>query len=804
MLSSEDPSPASEGLGGLLRDLRWTACLTQEELARRAGISVRTISDLERGQTTRPYRRSARLIADALALSGQVRNEFLIAAGGHPGIRTSDRSSPGREPGPGKREPGPSGAGQPGVVVPRQLPGDQWRFTGRTNELRYLDALADHHDDGEHWPRLVVISGAPGVGKTALAVHWAHQVTGRFPHGQLYVNLRGFDPSAAPVSSEAALRTLLDALDVPQSRIPASLDAQAGLYRSLLAGRQFLIVLDNAFDAAQVRSLLPGSATCLAIVTSRSELTSLVAADGAQLMTLDVFTDDEALEMVASRLGRERVSRERHAAQEMIGLCARLPLALGIAVARAAVRPGFPLTVLVNELKDAGSRLDALEADESATSVRTVFSWSYHSLSDQAARIFRLLSEQPGPDISVPAAASLAGLPRQQAISALREVARSHLVSEHTPGRFAFHDLLRAFASEQSRARESDDERRAAWQRLLDHYLHTCSGAARVLDPTRDPIPLGAMSPGVRPELAADYEQSWSWLQAEYPVLLALVDKAAAVTPGRSGWQIPWLLQTFLFRRGHWQDYVMLQRTAVDIAARLAETDGQAHSHHGLGRACGLIGSYQAAAEHLAVAVSLYQELGEKAAEARCRIDLGHLASRQGNYGTALQEALLAEDLYRVAGHRPGQAGALNNMGWYHLQLGDHASALDYCQRALANFEEVGNQHGAATSLASLGSIYHRTGDSSRGVEHCQAALRCFQEHGDLPSQAELLNQLGEMHQVNDSRAAIESWHQAAVIYTQLDHPDAAVLRRKLQEFRVALTEQRQQPSAGANSVGSP
>jgi tetratricopeptide (TPR) repeat protein len=652
--------------------------------------------------------------------------------------------------------------------------------------MERLAALFSQHDRGQA-TTIVAISGTAGVGKTALALHWAHQIADRFPDGQLYINLRGFDPSASPIPAESALRIFLDALQAAQSQIPGSLDAQIGLYRSLLAGRRCLIVLDNAFDTAQMRMLLPGSPGCSVIVTSRSELTSLVAADGAQLITLGIFSDDEAQEMVTQRLGRERVEAEPTAVREMINLCARLPLAMSIAVARAAARPAFSLGALVNELRDTSSRLDALEVGEAAASVRAVFSWSYQNLSNQAARVFRLLSEHPGPDISAAATASLAGVPRAQARTALRELARFHLVSEHAPGRFAFHDLLRTFAGEQARAQDGDDERRWAVQRLLDHYLQTCCLTARVLDPSRDPIPLGPPLPGVQSEDPGSYQESWAWLEAEYRVLLAISQLAAASRIGKHAWQIPWTMQTFFYRRGHWQDFAAVQRSAVDVAVRLADREGQAYANHGLGRACAHIGSYVEADKHLSLAVQLYRQLGEPTAEARCHIDIGHVLARQELYAAALVQARQAEELYRTAGHQAGQAGALNNIGWYQLHMGESQSALVHCQQALSRFEAAGSRHGAAVALASLGCVYDALGDTSRGIESCEEALRCIVEHGDLPAQADMLVQLGDIHQgAGDHASARDCWQQALAIFTELNHPHATALRSRLDEGQAA------------------
>jgi hypothetical protein len=297
---------------------------------------------------------------------------------------------------------------------------------------------------------LVAIAGTPGAGKTALALHFAHLAADRYPDGQLYVNLRGFDPLGEPLRVTAAMRALLDALQVPPGQIPAGLEAQAGLYRSVLAGCRMLVMLDNAASAAQVRPLLPGGGDCLAVVTSRRQLTALAAAHGAHTIVLDALTDADAHEFLASRLGPAQLAAEPGAARELTAACARLPLALSIVAARAAARPGFPLAMLAAELRDPRRRLDALDGGEAAANVRDVFSWSYQQLSPAAARMFCLLGLHPGPDITVPAAAGRAGVRLDQAGRALGQLTAACLLTEHTPGRYAFHDLLRAYAAEQA------------------------------------------------------------------------------------------------------------------------------------------------------------------------------------------------------------------------------------------------------------------------------------------------------------------------------------------------------------------
>jgi len=362
--------------------------------------------------------------------------------------------------------------------VPRQLPDAPASFTGRAAELSALSAIAGEPVGLAGTVVVTAIGGMAGIGKTALALHWAHQVSNRFPDGQLYAGLRGFDPSGQPATAAEAIRGMLGALGVPADQIPPDLDAQAGLYRTLLTGRRMLIMLDNARDEQQVRPLLPAAEGCLVIVTSRNRLTGLAATHAARLLTVDLLTTGEARALLAARLGRARAAAEPAAISELAELCARLPLALVIVAARAAARPVQPLAALAAELRDASRRLDGLDDRDPATSVRGVFSRSYQQLTPSAARMFRLLGVHPGPDVTAPAAASLAATPLPQASAALAELTATHLITEHSPGRYALHDLVRAYAAEQAHAEESADDLHAATGRLLDHYLHTANPSA--------------------------------------------------------------------------------------------------------------------------------------------------------------------------------------------------------------------------------------------------------------------------------------------------------------------------------------
>src|SRR6266511_1153562 len=536
----------------------------------------------------------------------------------------------------------------PPTPTPAQLPPDVPGFTGRDPELARLDALVEAA--GGERPAAVVfisaVSGTAGVGKTALAVHWAHRVADLFPDGQLYVNLRGFDQAGTPTDPADALRGFLDALDVPAHRIPTDLSARVGLYRSLLAGRRMLVVADNARDVEQVRPLLPGAPGCLVLVTSRHQLTGLVAAAGAQPLPLDLLADGDARDLLARRLGAARLAAEPAAADEIVRRCAGLPLALVIAAAHAGTRPGLPLAALAEELRDAHDRLDPLSTgDDPATDVRAVFSWSYHTLSPSAARLFRLLGLNTGQDINAPAAASLADLPTDQTHALVAKLARVNLLAELAPGTYTILDLLRAYAAQLAHTTDPGQQRHAAAHRILDHYLHTASAACRLLDPGRDPLILTPPQPGVIPEHPADHGQALTWFHAEHAVLLAAVDHAAATGFDTHTWQLAWTLTTFLDRRGHWHDWVATGRAAVTAAERLANPTAQASAHGALARAYIRLGNPEDAGTHLRHALDLYREAGDQVGHAHTHHSLARVWERRGRYVEALDHARQALDL---------------------------------------------------------------------------------------------------------------------------------------------------------------
>jgi len=667
--------------------------------------------------------------------------------------------------------PRPASAGrsarQRAAVVPRQLLAPVRHFAGRAAELRTLtEILAADWSPGT--AVISAIGGTAGVGKTALALHWAHQVAGRFPDGQLYANLHGFDPSGPPAEPRSVIRGFLDALGVQAHQIPASEQGRQSLYRRLVADRRVLVVLDNARDAEQVRPLLPGGAACLALVTSRSQLTSLAVVEGARLVALDVLSRSEARELLTRRLGPERVAAEPGVAADLAELCARLPLAVAIAAARAAMYPRVPLATLTAELRDAANRLDALDTEE-PDSVRAVLSVSYRHLTPAAARMLRLLGVHPGPDITAAAAVSLAGTSLAQARQALNELDRMNLLSQPVPGRFAFHDLLRAYAAERARTQDSEAERHAAARRSLDHYLHTADAAARRLYRHHDDLGLAPAQPGVTPEEIADHDAATAWFTAEHRVLLAALDQAVGTGQDAYAWQLPSVLTTFLDRSGSWADYTATQQIALAAARRLGDRRGQARAHRNLGHGNARLGCFSEAEAEYGRAGELYRQLGDQGSQGRVHSGLAFVLNQQGRYGEALDQCQRALRLYQAAGDRVHMANCLANIGWCHANLGDYQQSLAYCQRAAALFQQTDNRHGTAGTWHSVGYAYARLGDRAQAITYFRKSLELYGTFGDPPTQARTLSDLGDVYaEDGQPQRASDAWRRALAIVDEL------------------------------------
>ncbi|MDX3158911.1 tetratricopeptide repeat protein, partial [Streptomyces scabiei] len=674
------------------------------------------------------------------------------------------------------------------AAVPAQLPHDLPTFTGRRAELEQVLALldgpgGDPGDAGDAPPSAgtVVISaigGMAGIGKTTLAVHWAHRVADRYPDGQLYVNLRGFTPSGAVMRAGEAVRIFLDALGVPPERVPHGVDAQAALYRSLLAGRRFLVLLDNARDTEQVRPLLPGTPGCLTIVTSRDQLSGLVSAHGAHTLALRPLDAGQARVFLERRLGARRLTGESTAVAEIAALCGGLPLALACVAARAAAHPDFALSAIAAELRAAHGSLDAFSRTDASANVGAVFSWSLAAVSAEAARLFPLLALHPGPDFSVSATAALAGLPARRTRSLLAELADVHLVGEPAPGRYALHDLLRAHAAELLEDRVPDAGHEAAVERLYAYYLHTAHATEPLLAPYADPMPPGPLPAGVRAEPLVGHEQSLAWLTAEYPVLLAVVGAAARSGRDRSACLLAWSLEPFLDRRGHWHDWATVQRIALDAALRLADPVYEARGLRALARAESRLGLQGSARRRLDRALRLFADLGDDIGQADTHRSLGWTRDQEGDLPGALHHNRLAMDLFRGAGSRAAYASVLNSVGWYHALLGEYREALRHCQEALVLLQELGDRYGQAATWHTLAYAHDHQGrhpDALVGYGH---SLALYRELGVPYLEARTLVDIGDTHAATgDHRAAHEVRQQALTLLITLGHPDADRVR---------------------------
>src|SRR5215467_10303119 len=584
-----------------------------------------------------------------------------LATPSPPAATASDDRAAGRSAGRGK------------MVVPRQLPAGVGCFAGRDNELKALDELLGQPGDPDGAGAVVVtaVGGMAGVGKSALAVHWARKVADRFSDGQLYVNLRGYDPEGEPLAAEVVTGWFLSALGVSAPAIPADAQARAGLYRSALADRRVLLVLDNARNAAQVRPLLAGGPGCLAIVTSRSSLAGLAASDGARIVPLDLLDPEEATALLVARLGPDRVAAEPGAVDSLISACGRLPLALAITAARAASMPGLSLAGIAAQLTgggawtgedgDAAGALDPLETGDEATSIRDVFSWSSRQLTSGAARMFTLLGLHPGPDISVPAAASLAGTPPRQTRQHLAELTAASLITEQQPGRYTLHDLLRAYAAEQAQDTEPQANRDAAARRAINYYLHQAYQAAVQTSPnvTRYlKTPIAALE-GVAATQITSRSGALDWYRAEQQVLPRVLAWVAGLQ----------LDSDVVLLRSCMEGYPPLRylpaanEASLATALRLGDPTLIGGAYFMRGQEAAIRGAYHEASSHHTSALEHATLASDVHLQALAHNGLAWAADELGHAGDAVEHAQRAVELAQTAGADEGEF--LSDLGYY-------------------------------------------------------------------------------------------------------------------------------------------
>jgi tetratricopeptide (TPR) repeat protein len=619
------------------------------------------------------------------------------------------------------------------------LPAVAAGFTGRAAALAELDELTDAAAGGPAVP-IAVIGGSAGVGKTALAVRWALQRRDRFPDGQLYIDLRGYAPGGTPMRPDQALAGMLRALGVAPEEIPIVLDEASALYRSLLADRRTLVVLDNANAPDQVRPLLPAGPGCLVLVTSRDRLAGLTARDGARALTLDVLPAGEAQTLLATLIGSERAAAEPEATAELARLCGHLPLALRIAAADLAGRPGRTFAQQVAELR-AGDRLGMLQVDgDEHTAVRASFHHSYAALRPEVRRLFRLIGLIPGGDFTAPAAAALAAADPAATTDALGSLVNAHLLVEPRPDRFAMHDLLRLYARQLAEAEDAADGD-AAIRRLEDFYLGATDAAARVLYPQMQRLPIAVPAPGEPPDQAS----ALAWLEDERPNLVAAVRNAAGAHRP-AAWLITDALRGYFWMRRHADDWLAAGEAGLAAAVAAADPHGRAAAHLCLAQANRRLTRHEAAVDHFTRAREQARSAGWPEGEAAAVGSLANLYRDQGRLAESAEHHREALAVFERTGAPTGQAVSLGNLGNVLFESGKLVEAIAHLRASLRRYEQIGARNAQAHILNSLGCTSHALGRLDDAFAHLDRALALHREAGSREGEADTLNNIGQLH----------------------------------------------------------
>jgi tetratricopeptide (TPR) repeat protein len=652
---------------------------------------------------------------------------------------------------------------RPVSAPPRQLPAVVPGFTGREGEFAALDAGLDQG------AAAVVVTGTAGVGKTAMVVQWAHHAQQRFPDGQLYVDLRGYAPDS-PMEPEHALEGFLHALGVPAEMIPARLDAQAGYYRSLLAGRRVLVVIDNAASAEQVRPLLPGSSGCLAVITSRSSLAGLVARNGASRLTLDLLSSTEAVALVRHVAGAARVDAEPDAAADLVRHCARLPLTLRIAAERVAAETHTPLSHLVADLADERQRLDVLTGDDVTTAVRTVFSWSYRSLSAECAQLFRLLGLHPGPDFGGQVAAALADLPLHRARRLLHLLKDAHMIHGSGPDRFVFHDVLSVYAAELA---ETEEPRRDdAARRMLVWYLCCADAADRLLLPHHPAMPLDLPDQPVTPAPFDSRSEALVWCEQESANLVASARYAAQVGEHWIAARFARALWSYFDLRKPWSDWITTYEIGLSSARRCGNRKVEGWITSALGAPYADLQQFDTAAEYFTQAAVIRREIGDMRGLAGSLSNLGNAHRHRSRHDDALKCLYEALALRTETGDQRGEAVTLNRIGAVHRDLGRFDESLDFLRRSLAIRRQIGDRHGEGFALHSIAATLEHLGLFDDAIDAYRDSLVARRAVNDRRGEAELLHCLGKiMFRLDKPSEARDLWRRALTIFTELGAP---------------------------------
>ncbi|MFF2503869.1 BTAD domain-containing putative transcriptional regulator [Streptomyces sp. NPDC058067] len=725
--------------------------------------------------------------AAALAAYERVRSRVADELGSDPGPRlrelhrrmlVSDAQLLAVPPGRSPHAPAPDV--EPPSRVPRQLPASPTGFIGRDDALKLLDAQAVAHAD-QNTPTVSVIGGMGGIGKTWLALRWAQEHGDEFPDGQLYAQLNGFSPGAEPARPQDVLHAFLVALGAVEHEMPADTEGRAALYRTLVARRRVLVLLDNARDSAQVLPLLPGSPGCLTLVTSRNRLSGLKVRSGAGSVDLGVLPDTESSRLFARRMGTARDAAEP-ALQDIVRSCAGLPLALDIAAAHAVSLPVDALDHLAQELRDPRTRLDALDAGDVSTNLRVLFSSSHHALDEESAHVFRLMGLSPLQDIALPALAHLVDRTTAQTRRALRVLQEACLVRQHLPGRYHMHDLVRLYAEEEA-ARLPERLRGRLTYRLVDFYARTAHAAHRVLDPHRtaeDPLP--AEPPEFTPQAFDDADSALAWFEAEYTALEGIAETARRHGIHSAVCRLTWSLHTFRWRRGLFAESIQAWHSALEAATALDDLSLAAHTRQRLAVALAQAGRYEEALPHLSDALAYFGESADITGLTRTQHALAEVHVRLGAYESALPHFAEALDGYRRLGNQVGESNVLNGTGWALARLGRFTDGEEHCLQALPLLQQHRDGEGQASTWDTLGHIARHTGRTERALHAYGEALTHFQAIGNTNRAADTWSTLGDLHaERGETDGAREAWTAARDLYrTQRRHAAAARMASNL------------------------
>ncbi|WP_037604546.1 AfsR/SARP family transcriptional regulator [Streptacidiphilus rugosus] len=724
-----------------------------------------------RAEALEAFQSARRIFAEELGIEPGAElcelHQALLAGGPHlPERGQPTASAPGPRPTQGV---GPH-------ARPAQLPAGLPDFTGRSHAAEQLEVqLAKVTGIWARGPLVLsAIDGAGGIGKTSLAVHVAHRVAAMFPDGQLHADLHG--AGGRPAEPGEVLARFLRGLGVPPEQVPGDLEERGALYRTTLATRRVLVLLDNVRDAAQVRPLLPGTATCAVLITSRSSLPGL---DGAFRLTLDFLGPDEARELFTHIVGADVVAAEPDATREVLRICSGLPLAVRIAAGRLGTRPGGTVGELARRLADARLRLDELAVEDRA--IRATFAVSYHDLPDDQARAFRLLSVDAAPSITTPAAAALLGVPVGEARRILDALLGIHLLQSPERDRYRFHDLLRLFAAECAQADETSAERDAALHRLLRWYLHRSAAASRSLNPVRRHVTLDAPASGWEPLDFDDSEQALGWLEAERPNLVTAVSQATQGGLHEIGWKLPIVLWDLFSLRSWQDDGVECNENALVSAERLGDREATAWVLNSLSSAYQGVGRLTDAVDCLARALEIRVESGDLRGQGSCLINLGYVYTEMGRPAEAIALLDRALVIFEEMGLTHAVGAVLTNLAFAHQRHGDDRTALRHHERALAIHQDTSNDYSVGREVANMAGALFRLGRLDEAADYAARGVETNRVTGNQADEGFALDVLGQVHAARGHHSlARRHWQDACAVLDAVGHPHAAEIRTRL------------------------